>query len=337
LYAKYFKDVELAVTIISRQIKKTLRLLTLALFTGGTLLATTFVANGGFITPQGKDDVKINLFYNQYTGRYDGAGNYSVFAAGETRLDYTVFFDLKYGTSPDSDVQITLPYINKSHTLPSGAVFTANGIGDLTFIGRKKSGENKNTDAMLTVGAGVKIPTGKSFFNIDKSSLATGTGTWDVGVVMNMQENNNGVFLFTDVSYWYRFGFNIQKFAGWDISAVKAGETEVKFSPGGIIRYNVGIEMPIIRQISILGELNGEVYYESKAAYLSNDTDAVNDLLSKGYPDFTLERTVNIRAIAGVKFYLGEKVALGGGVSIPVNIINSFGNITYIAHCRLFF
>ncbi|OGF48179.1 MAG: hypothetical protein A2452_04130 [Candidatus Firestonebacteria bacterium RIFOXYC2_FULL_39_67] len=303
----------------------------------GTLKATPFIADGGFITPQGKNDVKVNLFYNQYTGSYDNSGAYSSFAPGVTRLDYTLLFDLKYGTSRDADVQIILPYMNKLHTVAGGISFGAIGVGDLTVIGRQKSNENKSSGGMLTVGAGVKVPTGKSFFNVDQGSLATGTGTWDAGAVLNMQENNNGILLFTDVSYWYRFGLNIRKFAGYDISDIKAGETEVKFTPGTILKYNIGVEMPVIKQLSIVGELNGEVYYDNKAEYVSNNADAMSDLLLKGAPDFTLQKSVNHRLAAGVKIYLGDKVALGGGVSIPVSMVNSFGNMTYIIHCRLFF
>ncbi|MFH1074871.1 MAG: hypothetical protein V1752_07270 [Candidatus Firestonebacteria bacterium] len=314
-----------------------IKLFICVIFISGIAAASPFIANGGFITPQERNDVKVNLFYDQYTGSYDSSGIYSVFASGVSRLDYTVLFDLKYGTSRDSDVQIIIPYVNKLHTLADGAVFAANGVGDLTVIGRRKSNESKTAEAMLTVGLGVKVPTGKSFFNVAQGSLATGTGTWDAGVVLNMQENDNGLLLYTDVSYWYRFGLNIQKFAGYDISAIKAGETEVKFSPGTVLKYNIGVEMPIIRQFSLIGELNGVVYYDSKTEYASNNADAMSDLLAKGIPDFTLQKSVNLRVIAGAKVYLGDKVALGGGVSIPVNMVNSFGNLTYIAHCRLFF
>jgi len=307
----------------------------------GILTATPFIANGGFITPQGRDDIKANLFYEQYTGSYDGNGIYSDFAPGNARLDYTVLFDLKYGTSRDSDVQITLPYVKKLQTIPGGLTFGATGFGDITVIGRQKTNESKATEAMLTIGVGVKAPTGKSIFNVDKESLATGTGTWDAGVVLNMQENNNGILLFTDLSYWYRFGFNVQKFAGYDISAIKPGETEVKFSPGGVFKYNFGVEMPVIKLLSLVGELNGEVYYDSKAEYASNNADALGDLTAKNKvystPDFTLEKSINIRVAAGIKVYVNDKVALGGGVSIPVNTVNAFGNITYIAHCRLIF
>ena len=109
------------------------------------------------------------------------------------------------------------------------------------------------------------------------------------------------------------------------------------FTPGTILKYNIGVEMPVIKQLSIVGELNGEVYYDNKAEYVSNNADAMSDLLLKGAPDFTLQKSVNHRLAAGVKIYLGDKVALGGGVSIPVSMVNSFGNMTYIIHCRLFF
>ena len=302
-----------------------------------TLAATPFIANGGFITPQGRNDIKMNLFYDQYTGTYDAAGAYSVFPAGESCLDYTILFDLKYGTSRDSDVEIILPYMNKLHTLASGATFAAIGIGDLTVIGRQVSNESKVSQGLLTVGVGVKVPTGKSIFSVDQGTLATGSGTWDAGVILNMQENNNGLLLFTDVSYWYRFGRNIQKFAGYDVSAIKAGETDVKFTPGTVLKYNIGVEMPIIKVLSLVGELNGLVYYDSKAEYASDNADAMSDLVAKGAPDYTLQNSLDLRVSTGVKVYLGDKVALGGGVSIPVKMANTFGNMTYIIHCRLFF
>jgi len=337
LHAKYIEDDQISVNYFKEQMKLITRSVLCILLCAGILNATPFIANGGFITPQGKNDIKANLFYCQYTGSYNSSGIYSAFAPGVARMDYTALFDLKYGTGRDADVQVLLPYMNKFYTFANGSTIGAIGVGDMTVIGRQKSNESKTSEGMLTVGVGVKVPTGKSYFNMDKNTLATGTGTWDAGAIINMQENTSGILLYTDVSYWYRFGLNIQKFAGYDISAIKAGETEVKFTPGMILKYNFGAELPIIKQLSIIGEVNGEVCYENKAEYASNNADAMNDLLAKGAPDYTLDKSVNLRVTAGIKGYLGDKISIGGGVSIPVNMVNAFGNMTYVLHCRLFF
>jgi hypothetical protein len=337
LYAEYNENAGVIKKVNGEEMLRRAALVLAVLTAAGIAAATPFIGQGGGITEEGHNDVRINLFYEQFSGAYDAGGTYTAFVPGVSRLDYRIVFDLKYGNGRDSDFHITIPYVNKLHTLANGALFTAAGIGDIIVLARKKSNENKNSGGLLTVGMGLKIPTGKSVFEVEPGILAAGTGTWDAGVVLNMQENSSGLLLFSDISFWYRLGRSAQKFAGQGIPAIKPGETEIRFMPGAILKYNAGVEISIIRQFSLVGELIGENYFESKAEYASGGADALNDLIATGAPDYTLQKSVNLRVITGVKFYLNEKVALGGGVSIPVTMANVFGNITYLAHCRLFF
>ena len=306
------------------------------LFAAGTA-ASPFLSGGGFLAPQGKNDLTVNLSYNQYTGSTDGNGIFSSFAPGVSRLDYSVLFDLKYGTGRESDMEIILPYHNLLYTAANGSTLSANGLGDLVVIGRSKTNVNKGQQGALVLGLGVKAPTGKSVFQLDPGGLATGTGTWDVGAVINMHELNSGFLLYTDLSWWYRFGFNAGKFNGLDISSIKAGETVVKYSPGTLLKYDVGAEFVMAKFLSLIGELNGEVYYDNKAEYLNSGSDALADLIARGLPDYTLQKSVKVKIITGAKIYLNERIALGAGVSIPVNLVNAYGNITWLAHLRFIF
>ena len=311
-------------------------LIFLALFTG-FISASPFLSGGGSLTSQGKSDLTVNFFYDQYTGFADDNGIYSSFASGESRLDYSFLFDLKWGSGRDSDIEIILPYRNYLYTPANGPALSASGIGDLVIIGRSKADQGKGQQGALIVGLGVKIPTGKSIFQLDSGALSTGTGTWDVGATMSMQEPNSGLLLYTDISWWYRFGFNAEKFNGRDISSIKPGATGIKYMPGTLLKYDIGAELSLAKFLSLIGELNGEIYYENKAEYLNNGTDALTDLSNAGKPDFTLQKSVKIKIIAGAKIYLNEKIALGAGVSLPVSLVNTYGNLTYLAHLRLIF
>lgn len=301
------------------------------------VFGSPFLCSGGTVALQGKNDITVNLFYNQYTGFTDENGIYNSFAAGVSRIDYSLLFDLKYGSGKDSDIQILLPYHNLLYTAANGSMLAANGVGDLTVIGRSRSNENKGQQGSLVAGLGVKIPTGKSIFHLDPAMLATGTGTWDVGAVTSMQEMNSGILLYSEISWWYRFGFNSEKFNGVNISSIKPGETAVKFMPGTLLKYDVGAEIAFAKFLSLIGELNGEVYYENKAEYVTAGTDALPALVAAGLPDFTLQKSVKIKVIAGAKIYIGDKLALGAGVSFPVNLVNTYGNITYLAHLKFIF
>ncbi len=303
----------------------------------GVTLASPFLTTGGAIAPQGKNDLTVNMFYNQYTGSADDNGIYSSFAAGVTRLDTSFLIDLKYGTGRDSDIEIILPYHKLLYTAANGSTLAAEGVGDMIIAGRSKTNENKKQQGALVLGLGLKVPTGKSIFRLDPGTLATGTGTWDVGAITSMQESNSGFLLYTELSFWYRFGFNANRFNGRDISSISPGETVVKFMPGTLLKYDVGAEFSLAKFLSLIGELNGEVYYENRAEYMNSGANALADLIAQGSPDFTVQRSVRVKIIAGAKIYLGDRVSFGAGASFPVTLVNAYGNMTYLAHLRFIF
>ena len=94
--------------------------------------------------------------------------------------------------------------------------------------------------------------------------------------------------LYGNIFYVYRFAMNASSFAGFAISEINAAETEIKFTPGSMLKYDIGVEYPMGRLLSLMIEYNGSTQNESKAEYLSTGANAAPDLNLKDTTEYTL-------------------------------------------------
>lgn len=296
----------------------------------GNSYSIPLITEGGTTIPEGKNDIKVKFNYFQNSGFYNDSANFSEFQIGESRNSYEILFDLRYGSGKDSEIALKFPYIYKSHIKPIDNKFSGLGFGDIYLIGKNKVIENKVSQGFMAISLGVKFPTGKSIYNVNKNVLPTGSGTWDIIGGIYLQEKREGFIIYGDASYAYRFGVISSNFAGYGISEIKPSETEVKITPGGSFYLDLAVEYPLLNLVSVIMELNWVFNYESKAEYTKSGSDALLDLISYGSPEITLQKSNIFRFTPGVKVYIGSSISLGIGVGIPISMVNNYGGLTYL-------
>lgn len=294
------------------------------------------ITEQGTVITEGRNDAKIKFSYFQVNGFYDGSANFSEFQSNESRSEYEVMFDLRCGSGKDSEIELKVPYIYKSHTKPIEDKFSGSGFGDIYLIGKNKVIDNKVSQSFMAISLGAKFPTAKSIYNVNKNVLPTGSGTWDIIGGIYLQEKRESFIIYGDISYAYRFGLVSSNFAGYEISEIKSSETEVKITPGASLNLNLAAEYPLLNLVSAITELNWVFNYENKVEYVKSGVDALSDLVSRS-PEIILQKSNTFRLTSGVKIYLENSISLGVGVRIPISMVNSYSGFTYLINAEAIF
>ncbi len=275
-----------------------------------------------------KNELRLGFESQTAKGRYDDAGNYTDFAAGEARESYQLNMNFNYGAAKNNEIDLFIPYIIRSFTKANGNNLACSALGDFWLIGKNKINETMGGKGMFSVCAGVKFPTAKSIFNNAKSTLPSGTGTWDVLGGFSSREERLPFLLSGNVFYVYRFPLKSSVFAGTNIS-------EVNFSLGSQLKYEVAVEYPVSKLFSFVVEYNGSTQYESKAEYTGSNANAVSDMNLLDTTEYTLYKSVLGKLSAGIMITLSEKFMINAGAGLPVIANSTYGGITYFANLAL--
>ena len=119
---------------------------------------------GGMTLPEGKFKMGIKHIYLKKDSMYDGTKE----VKNKQKLDATAnitILALRYGVSKNFDVRVALPYkqINATAKLgPNSVAIDNKGIGDMVVMGRYVVLPMKEYGYQLSVGAGIKLPTGST-------------------------------------------------------------------------------------------------------------------------------------------------------------------------------
>ena len=141
----------------------------LASLVGGVLLQAQVLpginSKGGAMTlPEGKLKMGIKYIYMKRDTMYDR--NHEV--KNQQNLDATAnitLLALRYGVSKNFDIRVALPYKQIDATAqlgPNSVAIDNKGIGDMVVMGRYVVLPMKEYGYQLSVGAGVKLPTGST-------------------------------------------------------------------------------------------------------------------------------------------------------------------------------
>ncbi|MCD6190064.1 MAG: transporter [Sulfurimonas sp.] len=157
----------------------------LATLVGGVLLQAQVLpginSKGGAMTlPEGKLKMGIKHIYMERDSMYDGSHE----VKNQQNLDATAnitLLVLKYGVSKNFDIRVVLPYKQIDATAqlgPNSVAIDNKGIGDVIVMGRYVVLPMAEYGYQLSIGAGVKLPTGSTDDGFKKApSFAQNTNT----------------------------------------------------------------------------------------------------------------------------------------------------------------
>ena len=157
----------------------------LATLVGGVLLQAQVLpginSKGGAMTlPEGKLKMGIKHIYMERDSMYDGSHE----VKNQQNLDATAnitLLVLKYGVSKNFDIRVVLPYKQIDATAqlgPNDVAIDNKGIGDVIVMGRYVVLPMAEYGYQLSIGAGVKLPTGSTDDGFKKApSFAQNTNT----------------------------------------------------------------------------------------------------------------------------------------------------------------
>ena len=122
-------------------------------------------SKGGAMTlPEGKVKMGIRHVYLKRDSMFDGSDE----VKNNENLDATAnitLFALRYGIANDLDIRVVLPYKQIDATAqlgPNDVAIDNSGIGDMVVMGRYVLLPMKEYGFQLSIGAGLKLPTGST-------------------------------------------------------------------------------------------------------------------------------------------------------------------------------
>ena len=141
----------------------------LASLVGGVLLQAQVLpginSKGGAMTlPEGKFKMGIKHIYMKRDSMFDGSKE----VTNQQNLDATAnitLLALRYGVSKNFDIRVALPYKHIDATAklgPNNVAIDNKGIGDMVVMGRYVILPMAEYGYQLSVGVGVKLPTGST-------------------------------------------------------------------------------------------------------------------------------------------------------------------------------
>lgn len=261
-----------------------------------------------------------SLFYTNYTKKHDSDGAGVEFTSGENRLGYFLPIRFEFGISDTDEIAIVIPLYSVSHQLQNGDKLNSDLLGDIFILG--KSMFISHPDGQMSLGLGLKIPTGKSVFDLTSKKLTTGDGSWDLFLGLFSEEKRGPFILYGDISYAFRFSFNANKIMGNTVN-------DMKIKPGNVVKWDIGAELPMGNILSLLLEVNGKLAFEGSADY-NDGQSAADDVKKLSAPEITLERTNRINLLTGIQFNLAKTILITPAVWIPLKTTNNYSGITYL-------
>jgi len=182
---------------------------------------------------------------------YDGNTKVKNILNKELKLNASMFI-ARYGLGNGFDVRLVMPIISKklSLTIPQNykvAKLSNSGIGDISIIGRYSLLNQKKGDPLfLSIGAGIKVPTGKTDkkFKTPKGNLA----------VPQLQNGTGSVDFIIEAG-----ATKILKNSRIDSSIVYkvAGDGDNNYKFGNILKWNIGYSYALTNAFDLQLELDG--------------------------------------------------------------------------------
>ncbi|MEA3330212.1 MAG: transporter [Campylobacterota bacterium] len=195
----------------------------LALLAGSILLNAQVIPGinskgGAMIVPEGKLKMGIKYIYLNRDSMFDATKE----ATNEEDLDATAkvtLLGLRYGVSKNLELRVMLPYKQIDATAklgPNDVAIDNSGIGDIVVMGRYVALPAKDYGFQLSIGAGIKLPTGSTdsgfkkappFALNENTPLPTqmGTGEYEYKAELGLSKLiNNNMMIDFHTMYTYR-------------------------------------------------------------------------------------------------------------------------------------
>jgi len=178
-----------------------------------------------------------------------------------TRSDWKrVTLTLSYGVIPRLSLGAVLPYLWKEKTRAVAGrdiALASDGIGDITAVVRFSLIERSFVNYReLSVGAGVKIPTGatdrEQFNTLLAQELQPGTGSWDFLTSLSFYQGFEPVDFYLSGTY------------------VRTGEYE-KYRFGNHLSYALTANLHLHQRLDLVGRITGSVLARDR--YDGNEVD----------------------------------------------------------------
>ncbi len=270
------------------------KLLFVALLTTSVLLNAQVMPGinskgGAMIIPKGKLKVGIKNITFKRDSMFNGTSEVN----NQQKLNATVnvtLLGLRYGVSDNFEMRVMLPYKNiKSSAKPaSNSVNIANsGLGDVIVMGKYMLLSAKKYGFALSVGAGLKLPTGSTDSTFKKApAFATGMNT---PLVTQMGTGEYEYKVEVGLSKVFDNEFRI------DMHTMYTYRPKAKnnYDFGNELSYDVSLTKALTKQINIGLEYNGK--YNTK-------TDMGDDANAK------LRQILPFKAFSGTVGYITPEI-----------------------------
>ncbi|QOP46776.1 transporter [Sulfurimonas paralvinellae] len=245
------------------------KLLTLSLL-GATLLNAQVIpginSKGGAMTlPEGKFKMGIKNIYMKRDHMFDGTHE----VTNREHLDATANATLlvaKYGVSKNFDVRVVLPYKHIEATAklgPNDVAIDNQGVGDMVVMGRYVVLPMKEYGYQVSVGAGVKLPTGSTDDGFKKAPPFAATTNTPLPTQMGTGE------------YEYKAELGVSKVINdtmrvdFNTMYTYRPKAEHDYDFGNELSYDLSFTSAVTDKINLGIEYNGK--YNSKTD-MGNDT-----------------------------------------------------------------
>lgn len=210
----------------------------------------------------------VNEFrYGQYSTYWDTAGRRQKLDPYEYSRSVN-FLGVDYGIGEHLEIGARIPFVTRDLKGEGDDTASKQGLGDLLLRVRVRASGLQKTGLQVTLGAGMKIPTGE---NEGGDELATGSGSTDLCLMVYGFYDLNLFQLHADM------GYVVTGQAGYyDIDGRKLGDQNL----GDVFSYDLALVRPLSSLLSGMVELNGYSLASSK--------DQEGDKLDQGQHRLTL-------------------------------------------------
>ncbi|MEK6646297.1 MAG: transporter [Candidatus Firestonebacteria bacterium] len=282
---------------------------------------------GGIVAGNGIE-ISAHSFYTEYKKKHSLDGSSDNLSANESRIATDVPVSLKFLLYENTEMDFKWTYLMLKHTKSDGTQLTANAFGDLTVWAKSQFVSNPSPLANMSLGVGVKVPTGKSIFNVGPNELSVGSGTWDLLFGWFSTEAHGPIMLHGNIKYAIRFNLNANKINNVSLD-------EIKVVPGNILFYDFAAELPFSSKIVLLAEVNGRIIYSGSASYTGHDGDATSNVDTMAQPQYYLQRSHTVFLTTGVEYTFSGFININVGTQVPIYVSSEYSGVTYFAGIKL--
>lgn len=259
-----------------------------------------------------------HLMNFQLGKRHDGSGNAASLEAGESRRWTVLPWQISMGIPSGEELSLGGTLFDISHRLSSGSLLSRVGPGDLHLIVRNLA--TISGDLKGPLGIGLKIPTGKSVFEIGSLDLPTGDEAWGALATFAWSDHRYGKFIFhAEITYLLTFPFTASQVRGQTLL-----KNEIKVGYGHSLKGGVGVDLQLSDGLSVIGELTGFIRYERIPTYALDGSDAGADVAGLAFPEYPLvfARRFDITPMVQIKLF--SPLVISVGWQFPIDVVNGY-------------